>query len=176
MSNQDAKPQNGQEILQRLDDDRFVADRIPHAVNRALDQHKLAGNPVAVCRDGQVMSIPAETHETGADGCAQLRPIRKEELFQDKESLAELCRRHRIQKLSLFGSTLQGANRADSDIDLLVEFEPGATPGLFAFAGIEIEFSQMLGGRTVDLRTRGDLSRYFRDEVAAMAEIQYAAR
>ena len=97
-------------------------------------------------------------------------------LFPDAESLAALCRRYHVRRLSLFGSTLKGANRPDSDVDLLVEFEPGATPGLLTMARIENELSSLLGGRKVDLRTAGDLSRYFRDEVVRMAEPQYEAR
>ena len=83
----------------------------------------------------------------------------------DPKVLAELCRRHRISRLSLFGSVLKGTDRPDSDIDLLVEFEPGATPGLLGMASIEAELSELLGGRRVDLRTSEDLSRYFRDDV-----------
>ena len=97
-------------------------------------------------------------------------------LFSDPEALAALCRRYRIRKLSLFGSTLKGANRPDSDVDLLVEFEPGATPGLLTAAQIEFDLSDLLGGRKVDLRTAGDLSRYFRDEVVRTAEAQFEAR
>ena len=97
-------------------------------------------------------------------------------LFPDADSLAILCRRYHIRRLSLFGSTLKGTNRPDSDVDLLVEFEPGATPGLLTMARIENELSSLLGGRKVDLRTAGDLSRYFRDEVVRMAEPQYEAR
>ena len=97
-------------------------------------------------------------------------------LFSDPEALAALCRRYRIRKLSLFGSTLKGANRPDSDVDLLVEFEPGATPGLLTVAQIEFDLSDLLGGRKVDLRTAGDLSRYFRDEVVRTAEPQFEAR
>jgi len=93
----------------------------------------------------------------------------------DREVLAEFCRRHHIRRLSLFGSVLRGTARPDSDIDLLVEFEPGKTPGLFELAGMEIELSQRLGGRRVDLRTPEDLSRYFRDEVLHTAEEQYPA-
>jgi hypothetical protein len=93
----------------------------------------------------------------------------------DREALAALCRRHRIRRLSLFGSVLKGGARPDSDVDLLVEFEPGQAPGLFALAGIEIELSALLDGRRVDLRTAGDLSPYFRDEVVRTAEVQYAA-
>jgi hypothetical protein len=93
----------------------------------------------------------------------------------DPEKLAALCRRHRIRKLSLFGSRLKGTARPDSDVDLLVEFEPDADISLFDMARIEIELSALLDGRKVDLRTAQDLSRYFRDEVVRSAEPQYVA-
>jgi predicted nucleotidyltransferase len=93
----------------------------------------------------------------------------------DKDALAQFCKRHRIRRLSLFGSQLKGTARTDSDIDLLVEFEPEHIPGLLGISGMEIELSDMLGGRTVDLRTAADLSHYFRDDVVRMAEVQYAA-
>lgn len=96
-------------------------------------------------------------------------------LFQDPGQLAALCRRHHIRRLSVFGSVLKGTDRSDSDVDFLVEFERGQEPGFLALAGIETELSQLLGGRRVDLRTAGDLSRYFRDEVVRTAEVQYAA-
>lgn len=92
----------------------------------------------------------------------------------DQEQLAQFCQRHHIRKLSLFGSTLKGTARPDSDVDLLVEFDPDQTPGLLGIAGMEIELATMLSGRRVDLRTQLDLSRYFRDEVARTAEVQYA--
>jgi uncharacterized protein len=90
------------------------------------------------------------------------------------DRLADFCRRHRIQRLSLFGSTVRCTARPDSDTDLLVEFEPGHEPGLFALAGMELELSELLGGRTVDLRTPRDLSRHFRADVLATAQVQYA--
>ena len=93
----------------------------------------------------------------------------------EQSVLEALCRRHHIKKLSLFGSTLKGTARPDSDIDLLVEFEPGCAPGLIALAGIEIELSELMGGRRVDMRTPGELSRHFRDEVLRSAAAQYAA-
>jgi len=93
----------------------------------------------------------------------------------DQEALAQLCRRRGIRRLSLFGSVLKGTDRADSDIDLLVEFEPGAIPGLLGMAAIETELSELLSGRRVDLRTSQDLSLYFRDEVERTAEVQFAA-
>ena len=81
----------------------------------------------------------------------------------DYETLAQLCRRHHIRRLSLFGSVLLGEDRPDSDVDLLVEFEPGKAPGLLGLAGIEAEFSALLGGRRVDLRTAQDLSPSFQE-------------
>jgi predicted nucleotidyltransferase len=89
-------------------------------------------------------------------------------IFPDEAALADFCRRNGIRRLSLFGSRLRGTARPDSDIDLLVEFEPGRTPGLLGIAGMEIELSEMLGNK-VDLRTAGDLSRYIRDEVVRTA-------
>jgi predicted nucleotidyltransferase len=96
-------------------------------------------------------------------------------LFTDRAALAALCRRRGIRRLSLFGSVLKGTARPDSDVDLLVEFEPDAVPGLLGLAAIELELSQLLGGRRVDLRTPQELSRYFREEVMRTAEVQYAA-
>jgi len=98
-----------------------------------------------------------------------------ERLAVEREALASLCRRHRIRRLSLFGSVLKGSARPDSDVDMLVEFEPAATPSLLDMATIEGELSSLLGGRRVDLRTPEDLSRYFRDEVMREAEVQYVA-
>lgn len=93
----------------------------------------------------------------------------------DQQALAEVCRRHRIRRLSLFGSVLKGTARPDSDIDLLVEFEPDARPTYFTLARIELELSPLLGGKRIDLRTARELSRYFRDEVVREAEPQYEA-
>ena len=91
------------------------------------------------------------------------------------EALADVCRRHRICKLSLFGSRLKGTARPDSDIDLLVEFLPQAKPTYFDLAAIEIELAALLDGRKIDLRTAPELSRYFRDEVVRTAEPLYVA-
>src|SRR5437660_252123 len=98
------------------------------------------------------------------------------QVFSNRDALAALCRGRKIRKLSLFGSVLAGRDRSDSDIDLLVEFEPRATPDLITIAEIEIELSRLLGGRKVDLRTAGDLSRFFRDDVVRTAEVQYERR
>jgi predicted nucleotidyltransferase len=92
-----------------------------------------------------------------------------------KEALAKYCRERGIRRLAVFGSALRDDFRADSDIDLLVEFEPDHIPTLFDIAAMERELSDLLGGRKVDLRTPEDLSRYFRHHVLAEAEVQYAA-
>jgi len=93
----------------------------------------------------------------------------------DFEILAQICRRQHIRRLSLFGSVLAGTAQSESDIDLLIEFEPGQAPGLLGLAAIESELSILLGGRRIDLRTAQDLSRHFRDDVIRSAEVQYAA-
>jgi len=85
--------------------------------------------------------------------------------------LAPVCRRHGIRQLALFGSRLKGTARPDSDIDLLVEFRPGARPTLLDMAQIEAELSAVFHGRKVDLRTALDLSPYFRDEVLRTAQV-----
>jgi predicted nucleotidyltransferase len=90
-----------------------------------------------------------------------------------KEKIADFCHRHHSRKLAVFGSVLHGDAQPDSDLDVLVEFEPGHVPGL-AFFGMEQELSELLG-RKVDLNTPQFLSPYFRDTVLAEAEVQYAA-
>ena len=91
----------------------------------------------------------------------------------DYTEIAGFCRRNRIRRLAFFGSVLREDFRPESDVDVLVEFEPGHRIGLIGMAGLEIELSQIIG-RTVDLRTPQDLSRYFRDRVVASAEVLYA--
>lgn len=98
------------------------------------------------------------------------------ELPIDDVALAQVCQRNRIRQLSLFGSRVNGTARADSDIDLLVEFESNARPSYLDLAQIENELSSLLGGATIDLRTAGELSPYFRDEVLRQAKVQYVAR
>ncbi len=91
-----------------------------------------------------------------------------------QDQIAEFCRRHHIRRLAVFGSALRPDFDEDSDIDILVEFEPHQSPGLFGIARMERELSTLLGGRKVDLRTPEDLSRYFRQRVLQEAEVQYA--
>jgi predicted nucleotidyltransferase len=88
-----------------------------------------------------------------------------------KEEIEAFCRRNRIRKLALFGSVLRDDFGTDSDVDVLVEFEPGTRVGLRFFA-LEQELSELLGQK-VDLNTPGFLSKYFRDQVLAEAEALY---
>ena len=90
-----------------------------------------------------------------------------------KETLADFCRRNRIRRLAFFGSVLRDDFTPESDVDVLVEFEPGTRVGL-RFFGMERELSEILGHK-VDLNTPGFLSKYFRDEVIAEAEVLYDA-
>ena len=90
-----------------------------------------------------------------------------------RDKIADFCRRHHICKLAVFGSVLHGDSQPDSDLDILVEFEPGHVPGL-AYFGMVRELSELLG-RKVNLNTPQFLSPYFRDEVLAEAEVHYAA-
>jgi len=89
----------------------------------------------------------------------------------DPQRIQDFCRRNHIRKLALFGSVLRDDFSPDSDVDVLVEFEPGHVPGL-AFLAMEQELSALVG-RKVDLNTRGFLSPYFRDRVLSEAEVQY---
>lgn len=89
-----------------------------------------------------------------------------------RAALAEFCRRHHISRLALFGSILGPDFGPESDIDLLVEFEPGHGVGLLTMAKMENELSDLLG-RQVDLRTPAELSRYFRDQVVNSSVVQY---
>src|SRR5437773_6041009 len=90
-----------------------------------------------------------------------------------KGELERFCRRHHIRRLSVFGSVLRNDFRPDSDVDVLVEFEPEARVGYFALVRMENELSGLVG-RKVDLRTPAELSRYFRQQVVDGAEVLYA--
>lgn len=92
-----------------------------------------------------------------------------------KKMIAAFCRKHHIRKLSLFGSVLRDDFSRDSDVDILVDFEPGRTPSFFRLFEMEEELSEILEGRKVDMRTPKDLSQYFRDEVIRNAVVQYAS-
>jgi predicted nucleotidyltransferase/predicted transcriptional regulator with HTH domain len=89
----------------------------------------------------------------------------------DKRKLAAFCRQNHIRTLSLFGSVLRDDFKPESDIDVLVEFQPGQSPGFLQLGSMEEELSQLTGGRKVDLRTPQDLSKQFRDRVLKEAVV-----
>jgi predicted nucleotidyltransferase len=91
-----------------------------------------------------------------------------------KEKIAKFCKQNRIRRLYFFGSVLRGDFGPSSDVDVLVEFEPGARVGLIRLSGLELELGLIIG-RKVDLNTPGFLSKYYRDQILDEAEVQYAA-
>lgn len=96
------------------------------------------------------------------------------QIYIPEDKIAEFCRRNGIQSLSLFGSVLRDDFTPESDIDILVEFKPGRTPGLAFFGSMPDDLSEILG-RRVDLNTAQFLSPYFRQEVLEDAEVIYVA-
>jgi hypothetical protein len=98
--------------------------------------------------------------------------VSKSKINLPKDELAELCRRYHIRKMSLYGSVLRDDFRPDSDIDVLVEFEPGHTVG-FEILDIEEELSRLFGGHRVDIVEEKYLNRWLRGRVLASAEVQY---
>lgn len=90
-----------------------------------------------------------------------------------KEQIADFCQKNHINKLAFFGSVLRDDFRPDSDVDVLVDFEPDYPVGLFEIVRIEEQLSSLIGERKVDLRTPEDLSKYFRYKVIAESEVQY---
>ena len=98
--------------------------------------------------------------------------MRQKQVNLTKDQISNFCERNYIRKFALYGSILTDDFRADSDVDVLVEFEPDQPIGLMAVARIERELSELVG-RQVDLRTPQDLSKYFRDKVVSEAEVLY---
>jgi len=96
-------------------------------------------------------------------------------LALDAAQIEAFCHRHHIRKLALFGSVLHDDFRPESDVDVLVEFEPGTRVTLFDMVDLEAELTEIVG-RKVDLRTPGDLSHYFRQQVLDNAEVLYVRR
>jgi hypothetical protein len=99
--------------------------------------------------------------------------LAEQRLAASINELADFCRRHHIRRMALFGSVLGDDFQPDSDIDVLVEFEPCTRVGLKFFA-IERELSELLN-RRIDLNTPAFLSTYFRDRVLAEAQVLYEA-
>src|SRR5881392_3289845 len=100
-----------------------------------------------------------------------LKEARVTQITVDRSQIADFCRKHHVRRLAFFGSVLRDDFRPDSDVDVLVEFEPGYVPGL-AFFAMEEELSKILE-RHVDLNTPQFVSPHFRERVLAEAEAQY---
>ena len=92
----------------------------------------------------------------------------------DHDKIAEFCRRNQIARLAFFGSVLRDDFTPESDVDVLAEFEPDSGPGLFGMARMQRELSEIIG-RSVDFKTAGFVSRYFRDRVMSEAQEEYVA-
>ena len=92
-----------------------------------------------------------------------------------KKEIAAFCEKNHVARLSVFGSALTAEFGPESDVDFLVEFEPGHVPGYFGLAAMERELSSVIE-RKADLRTAAELSKYFRDTVLSQAVLQYAHR
>lgn len=90
----------------------------------------------------------------------------------DANLVAEICQQHAIRELALFGSVTRDDFRPESDVDVLIDFEPDARVGLFEFVGIRDKLAALVG-REVDLVTKRMLSPYFKDEVLANREVVY---
>ena len=97
-----------------------------------------------------------------------------EHISYAQRALEAFCQKHRIRKLSFFGSVLGSDFGAESDVDVLVEFEPATTVGLVRLGAMELELSALVG-RRADMRTAADLSPYFRQQVLSCAQVQYEA-
>ena len=155
----------------------YLAGAPARAVRPGLVAQPGPGEYAALSDDALLAEL---RRRLGAPGVAAVeaarddRPGNPSRLPYDRAKLAELCRRHRIRRLSLFGSVLRDDFSPDSDVDVLVEFEPGHTPGL-GLADIEDELSALFGGRRVDLVTARSLHRLIRDQVLSSALVQYAA-
>ncbi len=92
----------------------------------------------------------------------------------NEEAIRTFCEKHHIHRLALFGSVLRDDFGPDSDVDVLIDFEPGHAVGLITFAGLENELSDLVG-RRIDLNTPDGLSPYFRDAVLSEQEPLYLA-
>ena len=97
----------------------------------------------------------------------------RERFAMSDDDVTEFCLKNHIKRMALFGSIVREDFRAESDIDVLVEFDPEHTPSLFTFSGMALDLSDRLGGKKVDLHTFKSLNKYIRDEVLSEARVIY---
>lgn len=154
------------------------------AVFRQLGQRRVQGFKDAVIVRGPILigisgiglvQIAVNDGDVKNSGGHGIIRIMNTNVILSEEKIQNFCRRHRIRKLSLFGSLLRSDFRPDSDVDVLVEFEPEAHVTLFDMGAAQVELSEILG-RVVDLKTAGFLSPYFRQQVINQAQLVYESR
>ena len=136
---------------------------VQERTRNALERVKREINATSL--DATLAALLAEHEELKARQASArlLRSIREKRV-----ELARMAARHGIRSLAVFGSTLHGDARPDSDLDLLAVFEKGRTPGLIAMGSIERELSKLLAV-PIDLQTPASLSKHIRDQVLAEA-------
>ncbi len=100
--------------------------------------------------------------------------IRVSQIELDETRLASVCRNYGVRELSVFGSAASGNMLSDSDVDILVEFQPAAKIGLIEFAGLMLDLTELVG-RKVDLVSKKGLKPLIRDSVLGQAQLIYAA-
>jgi uncharacterized protein len=96
-------------------------------------------------------------------------------MIYDKTQIIDFCVNHHVKRFAFFGSVLRDDFSERSDIDIVVDFDPGHTPGFFVLSDMEDELAEIFHGRKIDLRTPQDLSKYFRDDVLDKMEVAYEA-
>jgi len=144
--------------------------RVEQSANRSTRPAILDSAQVVYRALDGVAALPDTTAQSEGDLAERapcIPPLILARIRLDPRRIAEFCRRHHITRLSLFGSVLRDDFSPESDVDVLVEFQPGRTPGLRFFT-IQEDLTQFFG-RRVDLNTPEDLSVYFRDRVEAEA-------
>jgi predicted nucleotidyltransferase len=161
----------GKRVYYRADRRSPIFDELKYIVEQIADDRQL----LAVRSPPSTVSQQSAAHLQVAEKTATYSSGRVDSARRisiPKRALVAFCRCNHIRRLSLFGSVLREDFRPDSDVDVLVEFEPDHVPGLFKMVDLEAELSSLFG-RKVDLRTPGELSRYFREHVLREAQVQY---
>jgi predicted nucleotidyltransferase/DNA-binding transcriptional ArsR family regulator len=170
----------GRQVYYRANEKCPIFSELKNIMRKTGHERSAVSYPLTVSRQPAPLPIISESKVVfSPPGSPHLKRGDKggsrSKIAVPKHKLADFCRRNYIRRLSLFGSVLREDFRADSDVDVLVEFDPDHFPGFFKLGDMEEELSTLFDGRKVDIRTAEDLSRYFRQRVLQEAEVQYAA-
>lgn len=123
------------------------------------------------------LPVPSKVIDTAVMSLPKGEPVvRNRNITVPKARVAEFCQLNHITVFYLFGPVLRGDFRADSVIDVLVEFESGHVPGLFGIFDMEHELSRIFAARKINIRTVKELNQYFREEIISTAELHYAQK